>query len=336
MRVARFERAGELAFPTVPDPSPGPDEVVVEVAACGVCGTDIHLFHGEFDPVYPLIPGHEFAGTVVAVGREVRDVQVGERVAVDPNLDCGECYFCRSNLGNHCERHAALGVTRAGGFAPYVAVPRRNLYPIGDLSFTEAAMVEPLACVVYGVRRLQLEFGADVLLVGAGPIGLLMLQCLRHGGASRVTVLDLQPRRLELAKQLGADLVVQAGPEQDRVLREIAPRGFAAVVDVTGVPAAVQAAIRHVRNAGSLLVFGVCPEDATIAISPYEVFRRDLRIIGSFALYHTFYPALALLTSGAVKARPLVSHTLPLEALADALVPGRIADAVKVQIAPGG
>ena len=314
MRAACYDRPFEVSVRDVPRPKAGPGEVVIRVEAAGICGTDLHLFQGEFEPRFPLIPGHEFAGVVVETGPGVTTCAPGDRVAVDPNLYCEQCYFCRRDMQNHCENWQALGVTLPGGFAEYAAAPERSVYSIGPLSFAQGAFIEPLACVVHGQERARLRLGDSVLIFGAGPIGLLHLQLAKAAGAAKVTVVDLRNERLELARRLGAADAVSATDRGacDASLRAISRYGFDLVIDATGVPRVVEEAISYVKNGGTLLVFGVCPNHAEIKLSPYEIYRRDLRIVGAFALRKSFEAARNLLEAGIVKVEPLVGRTVNL------------------------
>jgi 2-desacetyl-2-hydroxyethyl bacteriochlorophyllide A dehydrogenase len=336
MKAVVFEGIGKWSIRNdYPDPSCGPNEVVVRVRACGICGTDHHILKGEFIQQFPVIPGHEFSGEVVEIGKEVKYFQVGDRVSVDPGIYCGECYFCQQEQGNHCLNWNGYGITFNGGFAEYAVVSAANCYAVPDsLSFQEAAFVEPLACVVHGLNRIRILPGNDILLFGAGPIGLLLLQALRHGGASKVVVVDKQAKRLSMAKTLGAFATVLAGPDQKAELNSYAPHGYAVVADATGVPAVVQQAFQYIRPYGQYLQFGVTPPDATIQINPYEIYRHDWNIIGSFALLRDFHPAIAWLESGAIDVKPLVSHFLPLDDFAQGLdLSGGGGEALKVQLA---
>ncbi len=336
MKAAYYQARRELDVREAPDPEPGPDEVLVRVAACGICGTDQHIFDGDFFPSYPLIGGHELAGEVTALGPQSVEttLRVGDRVAVDPSLFCGSCFFCQRAQGNHCLNWNAIGVTRDGGFAEYVVAPTANVYPIGEMPYEVAAFIEPISCVVYGLQRLRIPVGANALVYGAGPIGLLMLQLVAHGGASTVAVVDLKEDKLKLARSLGAHEGVPAGPGADDALRTISPLGFDVVVDCTGVPAVVEHMFTHVRNNGKLLFFGVNPADARVAISPFDVYQRDLEILGSFALRYTFHDAFALLESGAIDVRPLLSDRFPIERFPEALELASSGEALKVQIQP--
>jgi 2-desacetyl-2-hydroxyethyl bacteriochlorophyllide A dehydrogenase len=313
MKAVVFSQAESLSVESVPDPTCAPHEIVVKVANSGICGTDIHIFHNEYMSDFPLIPGHEFSGMVAEVGREVEQFRVGDRVVVDPNLYCGYCDACRNEQANHCQNWQGIGITRSGGFAEYVNVPARAAYALSDaLTETQAAFVEPLACVVWAFKRLRVHPADRVLLLGSGPMGLLLLQAVRHNNASQITVVDRQPARLRLAQQMGASETLIASADQSAQLKEIAPGGYDIVVDATGVPAVIEAAFQHLRPRGQFLQFGVTPMDSQIQISPYQLFRNDWTIIGSFALCYTFLPAIAWLEQGVIDVSPLVSHTLPL------------------------
>jgi D-arabinitol dehydrogenase (NADP+) len=335
VKAAYYEAVHEIDVREAPDPEPGPEDVLIRVHSCGICGTDQHIFDGDVGGPLPLIGGHELAGEVVSVGAEVPDdFPVGGRVAVEPNISCGSCFYCQRGQVNHCLRWSAIGVTRDGGFADYVVAPATNVYRVGEMDYEVAAFIEPLSCVVYGLKRLEIPLGANVLIYGAGPIGLLMLQLVRHGGASEIAVVDLKQDKLDLAGTLGATTTVAAGPSADPALREASPLGFDVVIDCTGVPSVVEHTFTHVRNNGKLLFFGVNPPDARISISPYEVYRRDLQIFGSFALRFTFQDALALLESGTVDVKPLLSERLPIDRFAEALGLAGSGEALKVQIQP--
>jgi D-arabinitol dehydrogenase (NADP+) len=200
-------------------PDPAPDEVVVRVMASGICGTDVHIFRGEYLGGYPVIPGHEFAGVVEAVGSQVTRFQVGDRVAVEPNIACDNCEACLNNRQNFCQNWQAVGVTRLGGMAQCTTAPEKVVFPIGDLSFEAGAFVEPLSCVLHGLERLDPEMADKVVILGAGPIGMLLLQGVRLRGASQVTVVDKNEARLRLPvcwAQIRSD---QPGCAKNRFLR---------------------------------------------------------------------------------------------------------------------
>lgn len=336
MQAVIFPQAERITVERVPDPTPARDEVVVQVSRCGICGTDVHIYRNEYMSDFPLIPGHEFGGVVVEVGSDVTDVKVGQRVAVDPNLYCGHCDFCRNEQANHCTNWQGVGVTRAGGFAEYVNVPARACYLLPEgMSDQQAAFIEPLACVVHAMKRFRILPGESLLILGGGPMGMLLLQALRHNGAAQVVVVEKQPQRMELARALGASVVVPVGPDQDAHLKEIAPRGFGVVVDATGIPAVIEHAFTYLRPRGQYLQFGVAPNHAKVQISPYDLFRNDWTILGSFALCYTFLPAIAMLANGVVNVEPLVSDVVPMTSFSDAF--GRFAagHTMKVHVTAG-
>lgn len=313
MNSGKIYAPGCADIESVAVPEVGPNDVLIEVKAAGICGTDLHIFQGEYEAKYPLIPGHEFSGVVKAVGVDVHHFKQGDRVTADPNIPCNYCIPCQRNEPNQCENHTAVGVTRDGGFAEYVSVPESNVFTIGDLSFKAAALIEPLACVVWGLKRVQLQPGDKVLVLGAGPMGCLLMQAVKNAGAAHVTVVDVVPYRLEIAKSLGANEVILSDENLSAKLEKIAPQGFDVVAEVTGLTRILEQAFEYVRSRGKVWVFGVCPPDQQATFNPYQVFRKDLSIIGSFAVNRTFHESIALIRGGAVRVEPLVSHVLPLD-----------------------
>ncbi|MBX6395549.1 MAG: zinc-dependent alcohol dehydrogenase family protein [Alicyclobacillaceae bacterium] len=315
----------------VPDPVPGPGEVVVAVKAAGICGTDFHIFEGDSLGSYPIIPGHEFAGVVDAVGPGVTSLRPGDRVAVDPSLFCGRCAFCLTNRGNHCENWGGIGTTVPGGFAERVKVPAANAFLIPDsMTFEEAAFIEPVACVVHGMNRLRLRPADRVLLFGAGAMGQQLVQALVHSGASELVVVDVDETKLELARRFGATRTVRA----ERVVEELEDetRGFDVVVDATGVPAVIQQALRFLGPTGKFLQFGVAPKSATISFSPFDLYHKDWTLIGSMAVNHTYLPALRWIRDGRIQVKPLLSETLVLEDLPEFLAKPKSSGLLKVQV----
>src|SRR4051794_35251099 len=245
MKAAVLEGIKKITVRTdVAEPAIGPRDVLVRARACGICGTNVHIWEGDFFPTFPLIPGHELAGEVAAVGAEVSDLRVGDRVMVDPTVTCEECHFCMINRQNHCLRWNAVGVTRDGGFAEYVRVPAKNCYRFEHVSFSEAAFCEPLACVVFGQDRARIDIGSEVLVIGGGPIGQLHVQASRANGASSVTVVDMVESKLALARELGASDTVIADNALESKLKQIARYGFDVVIDATGVARVMQDSLK--------------------------------------------------------------------------------------------
>ncbi|MDQ8702643.1 zinc-dependent alcohol dehydrogenase family protein [Streptomyces sp. LHD-70] len=331
MRAVLVSGPGQVAVVEQPDPTPGPGEVVVEVTSCGLCGTDMHILGGELpSATYPLVPGHELAGRVVALGPGVTGPKAGTRVAVDPNIPCGACHYCRIGRGNLCEDYRAVGVTRAGGFAEYVAVPARCAYVLPDgLSDAAAGLVEPLSCAVHGLNRLPRRPGEHHLIYGAGTMGLMMAAVVRGAGAASVSMVDLNQDRLDFAKSFGADQVAVDADAFDR------PHGFEVVIDATGAIPAIEDGLGRVRRGGTFLQFGVSDPARRAAFSPYAVYNSEIDIIGSMAVHHSFEPAIDLLAAG-LDLDPLVSDVFGLDAFDTAVDTFRAGTGRKVHIAPKG
>ncbi|GAB3496127.1 zinc-dependent alcohol dehydrogenase family protein [Amycolatopsis cihanbeyliensis] len=330
MRAAIIDEPGSIRVGEVPDPKPGDREVVLRVGACGICGTDLHIADGHFPPTpYPIVPGHEFAGEIVEIGGDVPGGwRVGDRVAVDPSLFCGYCHPCRAGHGNLCENWGATGDTVNGAFAEYVAVPASTCYRLPDhLSFQEGALVEPVSCAVHGVRRVGVEAGERFLVVGAGTMGLIMQQLLQRAGAA-VTVVDRNLARLGRAAELGARAV--AGD-----VAELDGERFDAAADCTGAVPAIEAAFDSLRRGGRLLVFGVAPEEARVALSPFRIYNDEITVVGSMAVLHSYGAALDLVAKGMIDTGSLLTDTLPLDRFADALSLMRSGGGMKVQVVPG-
>src|SRR5579884_444855 len=332
MRAVIVEKPGVVRVDEVPEPEVGLEDVLSKVGACGICGTDIHIIDGEFPPTkYPIIPGHEFGGRVVAVGRDVQGIAVGHRVGVDPTLNCGHCYFCQRGQGNLCENWNAVGVTTSGGFAEYVAVPQRTVYHIPDtMSFAEAALIEPVSCVVHGFHMLQPRVGDSYLIYGAGPMGLQNAQLARFNGARTVALVDINPSRLEQAREFGFDVL---GTSLDEV-RAVAPRGFDNVIEATGKTKVAEQAIDAVIRRGKLLLFGVCPPGERAAYDAFKIYNEEITILGTMAVLNSYGPALDVINAGAVDAKRMVTHTFPITQFTDAIDLVRAGGGLKVQIAP--
>ena len=330
MRAIVLDQPGSFRVADVPDPTPRAREVVVRVDCCGICGTDLHILDGEFPPTpYPITPGHEFAGQIVACGPDVEpDLAEGDRVAVDPSLYCGWCRRCRAGHDNLCENWAAIGDTIDGAFAEYAAVPAVNAHRLPDhINGQYGAMAEPLACALHGLRRLGSVISESVVVIGAGTMGLLLLQLLIRAGASRVAVVDRIATRLDVARALGAGQTVMSAAELDGAR-------FGVAVDATGVPAAIESAVGLLDRGGRLLVFGVSPAEARVAVSPFRIYNDELTIVGSMAILRSFGQAVDLLTTGAVDPRLLLREPLPLERFAEAVGQVRAGNGIKWHIKP--
>jgi 2-desacetyl-2-hydroxyethyl bacteriochlorophyllide A dehydrogenase len=329
MRAAIISAPGKVEVTTVDDPTPAAREVVVRVAACGLCGTDLHILQGEFAPTLPVIPGHEFAGEIAAVGTAVTELAVGDRVAVDPSLYCHECHYCRLGRNNLCERWAAIGVSTAGGAAEYAVAPVANCVKLPEHVRTEdAALIEPLSCAVRGYDVLRSQLGAHVLIYGSGTMGLMMLELAKRTGAATVDMVDLNPERLATARILGCSRTAASPDELDE------PRGWELVVDATGNAAAIQDGLSRVGRGGTFLQFGVADYAARATIEPYKIYNQEITITGSMAVLHSYERAADLFAQGVLDPDVFISDRLPLEQYSEALDRFAAGTGRKIQILP--
>lgn len=308
----------KLEITDFPDPVPGPGEVLVRVAACGICGSDVHGYDGSSGRrIPPIVMGHEAAGTVATLGKGVNSFSVGERVTFDSTVYCGSCAPCRRGEVNLCDRRQVLGVScgdyrRSGAFAEYVVVPERILYRLPDnLSFSEAAMLEAVAVALHAVSLAPIREGDCALVVGAGTIGLLLQQALRVAGCSRVFVTDVDTTRLELSKSLGATAVLPSGPEiNERILALTEGAGVDIAVEAVGLNPTVNLAISSVRKGGTVVLVGnVTPQ---VALPLQKVVTRQIRLQGSAASAGEYPRAIELMSSGAIRVKPIISAVAPL------------------------
>jgi len=313
MRAIVFEDRNNVAIQDRPTPKPGAGEVLIEVQASGICGTDLEVLHGNYGTSsYPVVPGHEYAGLIVEVGADVTTVKVGDRVAVDPNLECGQCEACKRGWAHMCDSLGAYGVTTDGGFAEYSVVMETHVRNIGDMPYEIAALAEPLGCVMNGLDAGQAHRATNALVFGAGPIGLLMAIGMRLAGVQDVSLVDIDESRLVLAESFGFKGVA-SGSDALKSMHH----GIDLVADATGVPAVAGTLTNYIANGGVGLFFGVCPQDAKIEISPFELFRRQITLAGSHSLNHNIPQALDGLRVYGDNISRVVSHRMSLDEIAD-------------------
>lgn len=319
MKAYVFLEPNNAQIAELEKPVPGDDEILVKVAACGFCGTDIHTYKGEHVTEYPVVPGHEFSGVVEAVGNKVINFTPGDHVVGDPNIFCENCDFCKANKQIHCKNIQVVGNTRDGAFAEYITLPERCAFHIPkDADMITMSMAEPLACVINAHNKVTIGIGANVLILGAGTIGLLHLMIARQRGAATVTIVDLKERQLRTALELGASYTVLADKNQDKKLREIAPNGFDIIIEATGVPKVCEAGIPLLADTGTLITFGAYPVHSRIEIDPQQVYYRDLKIIGSYALQKTMQQSIEMIRAQKVDLRPLVGEVITLDEMPEA------------------
>jgi L-iditol 2-dehydrogenase len=308
-----------LVVTNVPVPVPQPSDVLVQVAACGICGSDVHGYDGTSGRrIPPLVMGHEAAGIIAAVGSEVTGFAVGDRVTFDSTVYCGGCAFCRSGEMNLCDNRQVVGVScgdyrRAGAFAEYVAVPSRIVYKLPhNLAFEEAAMLEAVSVALHAVAVSQLQGGETALVIGAGMIGLLTLQAARAAGCSRVFVSDIDVTRLKSAAELGADETIQASGADltQEILRLTAGRGVDVVLEAVGRNETVAAAIDCVRKGGTVTLIGNITPQVTLPLQ--RVVSRQIRLQGSCASCGEYPQAMELMAAGKIRVGPLITAVAPL------------------------
>jgi L-iditol 2-dehydrogenase len=319
MKALLLSRYKHLEIVDLPEPAPAPGEVLVRVAACGICGSDVHGYDGSTGRrIPPIVMGHEAAGTVAACGEGVAGVAKGDRVTFDSTVYCGSCNPCRRGDVNFCDYRQVLGVScteyqRSGAFAEYVAVPSHMVHGLPDnLSFEEAAMLEVLSVALHAIRLAPVQTGDTALVVGAGMIGLLLVQVLSNAGCSRIFVADLDQSRLDLARTVGATDVMAAGSDPAEAVRQhTRGRGVDVAMEAVGRTETVQASINSVRKGGTVVLVGnVTPE---VALPLQKVVTRQIRLQGSCASAGEYPRAIELLASGGIAVRPLITAVAPLD-----------------------
>lgn len=333
MRAAVYEGDGRLVVRDVPDPVPAPDEVLIEVEACGVCGSDVQII--SVPPGHPSTPpviiGHEFVGWVRAVGPAVQDMAIGTRVVVDPDPKCGACASCRAGRPANCTNIVALGVHRDGAVARFVTTPANAVYRIADDVPAEmAALVEPLACVVNGTNRAAIRPGESAVVLGAGAIGCLFIAVLRASGAAKIIAIEPSVARAPVARALGADLVLTPDEWTSR-RATLLPDGADVVVDAVGsvLPQAIDAA----AMGGRVVVFGM-NGNARPAVHQIEIVEKGLSIFGSFISNFTFPAAIRLVESGQLDLAPMITAVIPISDTVEGIARIRSGEAVKIVIKP--
>jgi 2-desacetyl-2-hydroxyethyl bacteriochlorophyllide A dehydrogenase len=330
VRAVVFEEPGKLSVQDVVDPTPDRTDVVVEVAGVGICGTDIHVFEGDYAGAqYPLVPGHEVSGTVVAVGSEVTAVTVGDRVVVDPTLACGQCERCVNGAYNLCLNWNCFGVARTNGAsAEYLLAPASNAYRLPEtVDLFQATMIEPLSCAIRAYDVLPRRLGEHYLIYGAGTMGLLIAQLGPRAGAASVTVVDPNEGRRALAREVGIETVVASAEELDRPHWDV-------VIDATGVIAAIEDGLPRVKPGGTFQQFGVAPVDGRATYLPISIVRDEVTMVGSAASRYTFSRAVEMFAAGAIASEPMFSHAFTLDDYEQAMDMFRRGEGRKLQIRP--
>lgn len=314
MKAAVLQEVRKLAFVTdYPKPVPDDTEVLIRVEACGLCGTDLKLYKGEYSGRLPMIIGHEYAGTVKAVGKKVKNIRVGDRVVADPNEACGACDHCRSAQSTFCSDMAAYGVLSDGGFADYCVAQEKGCYRIPEQLPAEiAAFAEPVSCGVHCVDRAGIRVGQTVAIIGAGPMGQIILQMVKNTGASKIIQLDMFDWKLDVARKYGAtDVINTANTDAEQRVMELTDgKGVDVVIEAVGTPKTFELTFRLVARGGRIVQFGFCPEGKQATVVPFDILSRELTIVGSWINPYTYPRAIKLLASGKVEVKHLISNRL--------------------------
>lgn len=318
----------------------GPHDILVNNKACGICGTDVHIYHGEkgsTEVTPPVVLGHEFAGVVAKVGEEVTSFKPGDHVAMDPNMYCGQCVPCRVGKKHECEHLFALGVNVNGGFAEYAVCPETQCFKVReDISFDEAAMAEPLACVIHGIDQAQIRPGQVVLVIGGGTIGLMMVQMARICGASTVILSEPVKMRRKIGMEVGADATIDPIHEDvpQKIWEICGRKGADVVIECVGKPFAVEQAFKAAGFAATILLFSVPGVDATVPLPLFDVYKKELKIVGSMINPDTHQRAVDLINSGRLQLKKLITHTYDLEHMDEAIHMQMSAESIKVVVHP--
>lgn len=320
MKSAVFYGKHDLRVMDWPVPEIGAEDVLIQVKACGVCGTDVHIYEGDqgaAEVTPPTILGHEFSGVVAAVGSAVTNYKVGDRVCVDPNCYCGKCDYCRDGIAHYCTDMIGYGTTVNGGFAEYCSVNQRQVYLLGDnTSFEQGAMTEPVACCLHGIDMCNIHPGCNVVVIGGGMIGLLMMQLAKLSGAARVALLEPVASKREVGKQLGADLCVDPLHEDAKAVLDAAGMSrIHTVIECVGRTSTIEQAIDLVGNKGTVMMFGLTKPDDTIAVKPFQIFKKEIELKASYINPYTQKRALELIDSGRLDVTSMVYDVVGLDQL---------------------
>ena len=324
MKASRFLGNKTFAVTDLPTPHAGPGELVLRNQVCGVCGTDVHIYHGEpgsADVNPPVVLGHEYSGEVVEVGEGVTGFAVGDHVTVDPNIYCGHCAYCQNGKKQLCPSMEAIGVTRDGGFAQYSRIPASQAFKLEPtVPWEAAAMAEPLACCLHGIDLAGIQVGDKVCVVGGGAIGLLMVQLAKLSGASQIVLSEPNEKRRQVGLQLGANAAIDpTRPDAQEAFAQVLDGGANVVIECVGNVPAVKSAFQFAGKGATVLLFSVPKVDATFDLPLFDVYKKELTIKGSFVNPDTHARAVALINSDKVDFGPIITHRFTLDQLPEAI-----------------
>ena len=340
MKALFLEDVGKLALRDIEKPVPKADELLIRIEACGICGTDRHLFLGEFPSKPPVTPGHEFVGVIEAVGRDVTDFEPGMRVTGDPNIACGHCAECQRGRVNLCANLQAIGIHRNGGFADYAVLPHKQAHLLpSSLNPLHGAFCEPLACCLHGVDLAKLKAGSSAIVIGGGVIGLLVVQLARLAGATNVVLITRNAEKRQLAEKLGATATLDPSSGGDVVEQVtgssgLLPGGADVVFECAGLRQTVEEAPFLARRGGMAIILGVLPQGEKAEIEPFDLLFREVALVTSFLNPFTHRRAAELIASGMIVVKPLISRTIGLEEAAGVISNPAIAGEIRTLVVP--
>lgn len=340
MRSSYFLGNGTFEVRESDLPHAGPGEVVVKNLVCGVCGTDVHIYHGEpgsADVVPPVVLGHEYSGTVTEVGAGVTELRVGDNVTVDPNIYCGKCAYCRDGKKQLCESMEAIGVTRDGGFAEYSVIPAAQAFRLApEVSPEAGAMAEPVACCLHGIDLAGIHPGNTVCVVGGGAIGLIMVQLAKLSGAARLVLSEPNEKRRDAALALGADAAIDptAADSERKFQKAFGGEGADVVIECVGNTPAVRSAFQFAKKGATVVLFSVPKVDAVFELPLFDVYKKELTVKGSFVNPDTHARAVELINAGKLDFSPIITHRFGLGELPEAIAMQMSSDSIKVVVCP--
>ncbi len=335
MKKAIFDGTPELKSVDAEIPVPGKGEVLIKVDSCTICGTDVHILEGNQPADVGIALGHEFSGYVEAVGEGVFACGIGDLVTVEPHIFCGVCKFCRTGKQHLCLNKIAFGVHRDGGFQQYAVIPQEAVYRVPDgITPEQAALCEPVSCCIHGIDRAGIQSGDEVVILGGGVISLILIKLCRLSGVSKIIVSEPVRERREAARKYGADYTIN--PKEEDVRMRIAEltggQGPDVVIEASGNPGAAGLAIDIAGRCGRILFFGIVPPGVEIGISPNEIFRKELTIMGSVINPYTHYRAVQIVKE--IHAEDLITHRYPLSKINEAIDAARHSLGLKICIKP--
>jgi len=319
-------RVEDRSIPKIKD-----NEVLVKVTFCGICGSDIHIIKGEIPWTSPLILGHEYSGEIVDLGGRVKGLNPGDRVTVAPGIVCRKCFFCQRGLEHLCINRRLID----GGFAEFVSVPSELVYPLPtNVSYEVGSLAEPLGCCLHAVELASIVLTSKVLITGGGPIGLMLLECVKYTGSNLTVLSEPYKLRRSLAKKIGADVVVNPASENlPQIVEHITSgTGVDICIEATGLPQPIKDCIKSVRRGGTVVLMGVASQSTEIGIKPYEIYQKEITLRGSFMRGFSFPRAVDLLPI--LDLKPLLTHCFPLKDIHKALGFHQSKKGVKIMISP--